>query len=226
MCTILMTGFEPFGGESVNASWEAVRLLDGVRFEDCAIRSMKLPTAFGEADDAILMEIGASRPDAVIMVGQSARRRVISLERRAVNRAHASIDDNAGRRPLDARVREGAREIYASTLPIAAIARRLRNAGILVEISSSAGTFVCNSAFFSVGHWRKTADPSLMAGFVHVPVTPEQAAKLPAETPSMPLDRIVDGLRLAAAATAEALRRKRPGPPSWPDSSPPSASRR
>lgn len=206
-----MTGFEPFGGEAVNASWEAVRRLDRTRLDECEVRSTLLPTAFGEADALLLDEIRALQPDAVIMVGQAAGRDAIALERRAVNRAHAFIADNAGRQPLDAKVCDDGPEAYGTTLPLAAIGRALKNAGIAVKSSLSAGTFVCNSVFFSACHHRETESPGMPVGFIHVPVTPEQAARRSVATPSMPLDRMVAALRLAACATGASLRRQRRG---------------
>ncbi len=212
-----MTGFEPFGGEAVNASWEAVRRLNGTRLDECEIRSMLLPTTFGEADDLLLHEMETLRPDALIMVGQAAGRDAIALERRAVNRAHAFIADNAGKQPLDERVCSDGPEDYGTSLPVAAIMRALRNAGIAVKPSLSAGTFVCNSVFFSACHHRDTADPRMPVGFIHVPITPEQAAGRAVATPSMPVERTVAALRLAACATAAAIRRARlpfaPAPP-------------
>jgi pyroglutamyl-peptidase len=206
MSVILLTGFEPFGGEAVNASWEAVRRLHRARIDGSEIRVMLLPTVFGAADEMLLSEIRSSLPDAVIMVGQAAGRDAIALEHRAINRAHAFIADNAGRQPCDQRVRHDAPVSYGSTLPMSSIAQGLQNAGIAFKPSQSAGTFVCNSVFFSVCHHRETANPELPVGFIHVPVTPEQAANRPIVTPSMPVDRLVAALRLAASATAAALR--------------------
>jgi pyroglutamyl-peptidase len=206
-----MTGFEPFGGEAVNASWEAVRRLEGLRLDECVVKTMQLPTVFGEADEKLLAEIRESRPDAVIMVGQAAGREAIALERRAINRAHAFIADNAGRQPSDQKVRHDAPHSYGSTLPVSTITRALRNAGIAVKSSLSAGTFVCNSVFFSACHHRETANPRMPVGFIHVPLTAEQAARRAAPPPSMPVDRLVAALRLAACATGAAIRRDGPG---------------
>ncbi|MCC6984286.1 MAG: pyroglutamyl-peptidase I [Bauldia sp.] len=208
MSVILMTGFEPFGGEAVNSSWEAVRRVDGAQLDDCLVRAMQLPTVFGAADEMLLAEIRASRPDAVIMVGQAAGRDAIALERRAINRAHAYIADNAGCQPSDQTVCPDAPRAYGSTLPVSTITRALRNAGIAVKSSLSAGTFVCNSVFFSACHHRESANPRMPVGFIHVPLTPEQAATRSVATPSMPVERLAAALRLAACATGAALRRE------------------
>jgi pyroglutamyl-peptidase len=204
-----MTGFEPFGGETVNASWEAVRRLEGERIGNAEIHTLLLPTVFGEADERLIAATRRFKPSAVIMVGQAAGRRAIALEKRAVNRAHALIADNAGRQPLGRQILPGGPPAYAASLPIAAITGRLKQAGIEVEPSFFAGTFVCNSVFFAACHHRETTHPEMKVGFIHVPVLPEQAAGQQAAKrgllPSMHIERMVSGLKLAAAASLGAV---------------------
>lgn len=192
--TILLTGFEPFGGESVNPSWEAVRRLDGETLAGAAVAARRLPCVFGEALAVLREEMAALRPALIVAVGQAGGRPELSLERVAINVDDARIADNAGRRPIDRPVVPGGPAAYFSTLPIKAQAAALRAAGIPAVVSQSAGTFVCNHVFYGLMH--ALAGTPARGGFIHIPYLPEQAAAHPGAA-SMSLETIVAGLRLA-----------------------------
>lgn len=191
--TVLLTGFDPFGGASVNPSWLAVRALHGERLLDHAVVAAQLPTVFGESLRCLTALLDVHRPALVICVGQAGGRGAISLERVAINVDDAPIADNAGGQPIDTPVRPGAPAAYFTGLPIKAMLAELRAAGIAAEVSQTAGTFVCNHVFY--GLMRTLATRRTLrhtrGGFVHVPWLPEQGA------PHMALDDIVRGLRLA-----------------------------
>ena len=210
MNTILLTGFEPFGGESVNPSWEIARALDGWVCEGRVVRAALLPCAFGDALARLDEALAAWQPELVLCLGQAGGRTEISLERAALNVDDARIPDNCGRQPIDAEVVAGGPAAYFSTLPIKAVARDLRGAGIPATVSNTAGTFVCNHVFYALMHRLATA-PALAGargGFVHVPYTPEQAASRPG-VPSMALAAQVDAVRAAlrsALATRDDVR--------------------
>ena len=196
--TVLLTGFEPFGGETVNPSWEIARALDGWVVEGHAVRAVQLPCAFGDALRTLDDALAAHRPALVLCLGQAGGRAEISIERAALNVDDARIPDNLGRQPLDAAVVPGGPAAYFSTLPIKAIAHDLRDAGVAAAVSNTAGTFVCNHVFYALMHRLATA-PALArsrGGFVHVPFTPEQAAGK-AGIPSMALQTQIDGIRRA-----------------------------
>ncbi len=196
--TILVTGFEPFGGEPVNPSWEIARALDGWTCEGHVVRSALLPCVFVDALHRLDEAIAAHRPDLVICLGQAGGRAEISIERAALNVDDARIPDNLGRQPLDAAVVPDGPAAYFSTLPIKAIARDLREAGVAAAVSNTAGTFVCNHVFYGLMH-RLATTPALArarGGFVHVPFTPEQVAGKTG-LPSMPLHTQIDGIRRA-----------------------------
>ena len=198
MTTILLTGFEPFGGESVNPSWEIARALDGWACEGRTVRAVQLPCAFGDALGRLDEALAAHRPELVVCLGQAGGRTEISLERAALNVDDARIPDNLGRQPIDAAVVPGGPVAYFSTLPIKALARDLRDAGVAAAVSNTAGTFVCNHVFYALMH-RLATVPALAharGGFVHVPYTPEQVATR-AGVPSMPLATQVEGIRQA-----------------------------
>ena len=186
---ILITGFDPFGGESINPAWEAVRQLpkevDGTKVAICQI-----PTIFGESVDRLLVAIEKEAPDAVICVGQAGGRPNITIERIAINCDDAHIDDNGGNRPVDLPVVEDGPAAYFSTLPVKAMVRDLKEAGIPAAVSNSAGTFVCNHTMYAALHYGATCRPEMKAGFVHIPYLPEQTTN----SPSMSVEMVIEGL--------------------------------
>ena len=202
---VLLTGFEPFDREMVNPSWEAARALDGWRQGAAVVHARRIPCVFGAALVALDAAIDELQPQLVLAVGQAGGRSEFTPERVAINVDDGRIGDNAGHQPIDQPVVAGAPAAYFSTLPIKAMVRDLRAAGIPAAVSNSAGTFVCNHLFFGLMHRAATRPvPGMRAGFIHVPYLPEQAARLPGQ-PSMALATLVAGLRVAVA-TALAVR--------------------
>ena len=202
---VLLTGFEPFDRETINPSWEAVRALDGWRLGGAVVHARRIPCVFGVAWGALDAAIDELQRQLVLAVGQAGGRSEFTPERVAINVDDGRIGDNAGHQPIDQPVVAGAPAAYFSTLPIKAMVRDLRAAGIPAAVSNSAGTFVCNHLFFGLMHRAATRPvPGMRAGFIHVPYLPEQAARLPGQ-PSMALATLVAGLRVAVA-TALAVR--------------------
>lgn len=198
---LLFTGFEPFGGEAVNASYEAVcRLPD--RIGNVQIIKAQLPTAFRKCIPVLEQILKTERPDAVVCVGQAAGRAEITPEKVAINYADARIPDNAGMQPIDEALVPYAETAYFSTLPIRSIVKKISDAGIPAKVSYTAGTFVCNCVMYHVLRMAKEQYPSMRAGFIHVPLTTEQAAQK--QIPSLPLDAIVRALAIAAEEIAKA----------------------
>ncbi|MDT9633726.1 pyroglutamyl-peptidase I [Pseudomonas sp. JV449] len=168
MRTVLLTGFEPFDQDLVNPSWEAVRQLDGVQLDDdVRIVARRLPCAFATAGECLLQLISELRPAMVIATGLAPGRSEISIERVAINVNDARIPDNLGEQPIDTAVMVGGPAAYFSTLPIKAMARAVREAGIAVSVSQTAGTFVCNQVFYRLQH--ELAGTGVRSGFIHVP---------------------------------------------------------
>ncbi|RDS90437.1 pyroglutamyl-peptidase I [Pseudomonas fluorescens] len=168
MRTVLLTGFEPFDQDLVNPSWEAVRQLDGVQLDDdVRIVARRLPCAFATAGECLLQLISELRPAMVVATGLASGRSEISLERVAININDARIPDNLGEQPIDTAVVVGGPAAYFSTLPIKAMARAVREAGIAVSVSQTAGTFVCNQVFYRLQH--ELAGTGVRSGFIHVP---------------------------------------------------------
>lgn len=187
---VLVTGFDPFGGQSINPSWQAVQALDGGMVHGHRIVGAQLPTVFGLAMQVLRDLLRQHRPTLVICTGQAGGRAAISFERVAINVDDARIADNAGAQPVDLPVVPGAPAAYFTTLPIKAMLQSLLAQGINAEVSQTAGTFVCNHVFFGLMHALAT-DPACRGtrgGLIHVPWLPSQGQ------PSMGLDEIVRGL--------------------------------
>ena len=194
MSRILLTGFEPFGGEQINPSWEVAKALDGQKIAGVNIIARMLPCVFGEALKVLQQSIDEVNPDLVLALGQAGGRSDFSIERIAINIDDARIADNAGARPIDQPVVNDAPAAYFSTLPIKTMVAGLRAAGHPASVSQTAGTFVCNHVFFGLQHALHGS--GVRSGFMHLPLLPAQAARL-AGQPSMALDEMLAGVSLA-----------------------------
>lgn len=194
MSRILLTGFEPFGGEQINPSWEVAKALDGQKIAGVNIIARMLPCVFGEALKVLQQSIDEVNPDLVLALGQAGGRSDFSIERIAINIDDARIADNAGTQPIDQTVVVGAPAAYFSTLPIKTMVAGLRAAGHPASVSQTAGTFVCNHVFFGLQHALHGS--GVRSGFMHLPLLPAQAARL-AGQPSMALDEMLAGVSLA-----------------------------
>ena len=192
MMTILVTGFEPFRGEALNPSWEAVRRLGGDT-GDARIERLLVPTTYAESIGTVTEAIDRLRPAAVVMVGQAGGRAELSIERVAVNCDDAQTPDNAGVLHEDAPIVSQGPTAYLATLPIKQIVARLRSAGFPAAVSNTAGLFVCNHLFYGVLNHIVIHNLETQAGFIHMPFLPEQVVGKPG-TPSMSLETMVAGL--------------------------------
>jgi pyroglutamyl-peptidase len=190
---ILLTGFDAFGGATLNPSWLVARALHGRQILGHTVVAAQLPTVFDASLTALNALLEQHRPSLVICVGQAGGRQAISLERVAINVNDAPIADNAGGQPVDTPVKAGAPAAYFTRLPIKAMLAALQAHGVAAEVSQTAGTFVCNHVFYGLMHALATRRDLEHArgGFIHVPWLPEQG------TPSMALDDMVRGLRIA-----------------------------
>jgi len=188
----LVTGFEPFGGETINASLEAVRRLPS-RIGALEIATAELPTSYARSLGVLQDAIARARPEIVLCVGQAGDRVALSVERVAVNLQAARIPDNDGGQPVDVRVVAGGPAAYLATLPVRAAVAALRADELPAELSMSAGTFVCNHVFYGLMHLAATRRHPFRGGLLHVPRLPQQATP---NAPSMALDDIVRGIQI------------------------------
>lgn len=200
MDTVLVTGIEPFDGETLNPSWEAVRAVDGRVVGGARIVARQLPCVIGEVRQALIGHIETVDPVLVLCLGQAGGRPDVSIERVAINIVDARIPDNAGRQPVDVPVVEGGPVGYFSTLPIKALVRALREVGIPASVSQTAGTYNCNTIFYSLAHYIATERPALRGGFVHVPYLPEMAAHHPG-APSLDVRTLIAAIEVMVATS-------------------------
>ncbi|MFW7415078.1 pyroglutamyl-peptidase I [Demequina sp. SO4-18] len=205
MPTVLVTGFEPFADAAVNPSSEAARDVANRWPGEATVVAERLPVAFAGAGDALAAALVRHRPDIVIALGVAEGRTAITPERIAINIADARIPDNTGAQPVDVPIVEGAPDGLFSTLPVKAIVRAVREAGIPSELSHSAGTYVCNHVFFRLQHALQRSDAR--GGFIHVPATPQMRAGFGGAT--LEQSAITAGVRVAVetalSRTADAV---------------------
>jgi pyroglutamyl-peptidase len=200
---ILVTGFEPFGGEAINPSWDVAQALHGQRRGGALLTAVQLPCVFADALPALRAAIRRHRPQVVLSLGLAGSRSAISLERVAVNLCDARIADNAGALPAGTPVVAGGPAAYFSRLPVKALLQRLLAAGLPAELSLSAGSFVCNQVFYGLLHALRR-QPGVAAGFIHLPPLPAQASAHPGSRP-LALAEQLRGLELVVDALLEGI---------------------
>ena len=195
MKKILITGFEPFGGEKINPALEVIKLLPNI-ISGNEVKVLEIPTIWKESIDKIETEIKKFKPDFILSIGQAGGRTDISIERVAINIDDFRIKDNAGNQPIDEKIFEDGENAYFSTLPIKAIQKSIMENKIPASISNTAGTFVCNHVFYGVRYLTEKRYKNIKSGFIHIPYLPEQVIDK-ADTGSMSLDIILKGIEIA-----------------------------
>lgn len=191
MKKLLITGFDPFGGESVNPSWEAVKQLPDI-IGDYVLCKLEIPTVFGLAAKVVLEQAAKISPDVIICVGQAGGRSAVTPERIGINIRDARISDNAGVSPKDEIIVPDGPDGYFSTLPLKAMIAAISDAGLPGAISNTAGTFVCNDVLYTLLHHYHGTD--VHCGFVHVPYLPQQGE------PNLSLEQTIRALTAAINA--------------------------
>ena len=188
---LLITGFDCFGGNAINPSWEAVQNLPN-QISEYVLCKLQIPTVFGKAAQAVLAQAEEFQPDVILCVGLASGRDAVTPERIAVNIRDARISDNEGNQPAGAPVCPDGPAAYFSTVPVAAMAEAIRKTDLPAAVSNTAGTFVCNDTLYTLLHHY--AGTSVRVGFIHVPQLPQQG------TPSLPLESTVAALTAAIQA--------------------------
>lgn len=199
MGAVLVTGFQPFGGEAMNPAWEAVRALPGA-IGGAEVVKAEVPVAFGRGFAEVEHAMRECSPDLVLCIGQAGGRAKLTPEYVGINCMDARVPDNDGNQPLAQRIEEDGPDAYFSTLPVRAMAKAMNDAGIPAEVSFTAGTYVCNDMLYRLMHAIATDHPGVRGGFMHVPYATQQATRLPSATPSMSLETMTAGIALTVGA--------------------------
>ena len=198
---VLLTAFDPFGGEPVNPAQEAVEAVS-----DCVagaeVVKVIVPTVFGKSVDTVYEAMKREKPDVTFCIGQAGGRIGLTPEGVAINLNDARIPDNDGQQPLDEKIFEDGENAYFTSLPVKAMVEKIKAAGLPASVSYTAGTFVCNHLMYGVLYHIAKEFPGMKGGFMHVPYLHEQALKKP-NTPSLSKDDIVKGIEAAIAAIVE-----------------------
>jgi len=194
---VLVTGFTPFGGESINPSWQIASSLPS-HIGGAEVRRLEVPTVFSRAIKVVTREIDKHKPVIVLCLGQAGGRAALTLERVAININDAVIADNAGIQPIDKPIVRNAPAAYFATLPIKAMLAAIQKLNLPASISNTAGTFVCNHLLYGVLHHLAKKQHTIRAGFMHVPYLPAQVVST-AEQPSMSLADMCLGVEVAIA---------------------------
>ena len=199
---ILVTGFDPFGGEKINPALETIKRLPDTIL-GAQIIKLEIPTVVGKSLAKITESVEKENPDVVLSIGQAGGRSEITVERVGINIDDCRIPDNEGNQPIDEPVIKGGPAAYFVTVPIKAIVENIKAHNIPASISNTAGTFICNHVCYGVAHLaaaRTAAGKPMKSGFIHIPFLPEQVIGKPALTPSMSLETIVSGITHALEA--------------------------
>ena len=198
---ILVTGFDPFGGETVNPALEAVKSLPS-EIHGAEIHWVEIPTVFYQSAEVLETAIVHYQPDVVLCIGQAGGRASLTPERVAINQDDARIPDNQGNQPIDTPIRLDGEAAYFSTLPIKAMVQAIKEEGLPATVSNTAGTFVCNHLMYQALYLADKKFPDMRAGFMHIPYMTEQVINKP-NTASMNLTDIVRGIEAAIGAIVD-----------------------
>lgn len=199
MSKILVTGFDPFGGEPVNPAFEAVKLLPE-SIAGVSVVKLEIPTVFTRSAMVVEEAIEREKPDYVLCIGQAGGRSAVTVEKVAINLAEARIPDNDGEQPFDTPLREDGDTAYFATLPVKAMVKRINASGIPALMSYTAGTYVCNSIMYNVLYLLDRRFPGVKGGFIHVPYATSQGVGKPNGTPTMEITTMAKAIEAAIEA--------------------------
>ncbi|WP_455100767.1 pyroglutamyl-peptidase I [Parvimonas micra] len=198
---ILVSGFDPFGGEKINPAIESVKLLPD-EIKGAKIIKVEIPTVARKSLKKLEEVIEIEKPDVVLSVGQAGGRTDISVERVGINMDDFRIKDNEGNQLIDEKIAKDGPDAYLVTIPIKAMVQKMIENKIPASVSNTAGTFVCNHVCYGMAHLASTKYPNMRTGFIHIPFLPEQVVDK-RNMPSMPLEMIAKGLEYAIEAIVE-----------------------
>jgi pyroglutamyl-peptidase len=200
---LLLTAFEPFDATGANASLRVLQTIRKRRIQLVTLSTAVLPVDARKAPPQLIRNIDKSKPDTVICLGQASRRAAISIERVALNLLDFEKPDNAGRKLIDRPIAPDGPAAYFATLPVRRLQRVLTRAGIPAELSRDAGGYLCNQVFYTLLHHLAQRRPETIAGFIHLPMLPEQSARSAARSASMSIETSVLAVKTIIAALSK-----------------------
>lgn len=192
---ILVTGFDPFGGEKVNPAFEVIKKLNN-NIGGAEVVKLEAPTVFGKSIDVVTKAIDEIKPDFVLNIGQAGGRFAVTVERVGINEDDARIPDNENNQPIDIPIDTKGQNAYFATIPIKAIVQAIKEKQIPAEVSNTAGTFVCNHLMYGVLNYIAKNKLDIKAGFIHIPFLTEQVVDK-TNVPCMSLDSMVKAIETA-----------------------------
>lgn len=198
---ILVSGFDPFGGEKINPAIEAVKLLPD-EISGAKIIKVEIPTVRIKSLQKLEEVIEKEKPDVVLNIGQAGGRTDITVERVGINVDDFRIKDNEGNMPIDEKIKQDGADAYLVKVPIKAMVKKMVENNIPASVSNTAGTFVCNHVCYAMAYLAQTKYKNMKTGFIHIPFLPQQVLDKK-NTASMPLETIVKGLTHAIEAVVE-----------------------
>ncbi|MGF2144215.1 pyroglutamyl-peptidase I [Vagococcus fluvialis] len=198
---ILVTGFDPFGQDTMNPAIEAVKRLPDT-ISGAEIIKLEIPTVFNKSAEVTREVMAKHDVDYVLNIGQAGGRFDLTPERVAINLDDARIPDNEGNQPIDVEIKADGESAYFSQHPVKAMVTAIKNAGLPASVSNTAGTFVCNHIMYQSLYLTHKEFPKAKAGFMHVPFLPEQVLERPG-MPAMSLEDITRGIVAAIEAIVE-----------------------
>ena len=199
---ILVTGFEPFGGEAINPAAEILRQLPDT-INGAEIITLLVPVVRYRSIDLIKQEIQRSDPDIILSLGQAGGRAKLTVERVGINVDDQRIPDNDGRQVVDEAIYEDGPDAYFASIPVKKVVQAINDAGVPAAVSNTAGTFICNHVLYGVRYWLEKEWPQKKSGFIHVPFLPSQSTDKGMDVPSMSLEDMVRGITAALYALSE-----------------------
>ncbi len=192
MKKLLITGFEPFGGEDTNPSWDAVSCLPD-RMAGYELTKLRIPVIFGEAAAHVIKAAGALDPDVILCIGQAGGRNAVTPELLGINLRYASIPDNGGNQPKDEPILPDGEDACFTPLPVRRMAEAIETIGVPARVSYSAGAYVCNDVLYTLlAHYKGSRT---RVGFIHVPYSTAQN-----KMPAMELSKMTAALAAAIGA--------------------------
>lgn len=198
---VLITGFDPFGGEPINPAWEAVKAMKD-EIAGAQLYKLQIPTVVDKSIEKIHEKMKELQPDIILSIGQAGGRFGVTPERVAINITDARIPDNEGNQPIDTPIFPDGDTAYFSSLPVKAMVEAIKNAGYPSALSNTAGTYICNHVMYGILYYIQKEFPAARGGFIHVPYAVSQVVNKPS-TPSMSLPDITAALEAAVQAAVE-----------------------